>query len=142
MTDVEAVDDLFAHLTAAWAASGTTSGIVMSYEGDGVEPPSSGATAWARSDVREVQAQSASITGADGTKRYVNRGILRTMVYVPQGTGRTATAAIGDVFKNAFRDARTTGGATFKNVRAVPTGTTGPYLGLACIAEYEYDTFS
>lgn len=141
MTDTEARDEILAVLATAWAASGTTSSIPLSYVGDGASVPTDNDTtpAWARADVREVLSRDASLTGANGTKRYENRGLVVLQIFTPTGDGHATADAIKNVFKEAFRGTKTANGVWFRNVRVTPVGTSGAWYQHNGIAEYSYD---
>lgn len=72
-------------------------------------------TVWARVTIRHSTGRQSSLTGAIGTTRYTNRGLIWVQIFSPLGDGGLAGYAAAQTMLRAYRDANTS--VLFRNVR-------------------------
>lgn len=133
MNSQEAKDVMLGIFKTAW----DTTGFPARYEYvPGEKPPTQ--TVWARVNVRHYVGRQSSLSGEDGTRRYLERGTLTVQVFAPVGDGSKACYAAAQIVKNAFRDARHPT-VWFTSVRMTEVGAEGAFEQINVLATFSYD---
>lgn len=135
----EAVDDISAIFKTAW----DTTGFPVDYENiadaeDNTFPPDP-STPWARLTIRHSTGRQASLSGADGTKRYDRGGFLTVQVFVPAGEGLARAYQLGKVVTDAYEGTASTRGVWFRNARVNEIGPDGDWLQVNVLVDFNYD---
>lgn len=93
---------------------------------------------WGRAKVLHTAAGAGSISGASGTTRYQNNGLVWVQLFAPRGDGLVAARAAAQLFVNGFRTARMA--VWFRNVGMNEMGSDGAFERIDVKANFQYDT--
>lgn len=130
-------DAIYGCLQTAIAASAYAS--IPVYYPDRVKTTPDGDDEHIRAFVDLVDERQKSI-GETGNRRYRIYGVVMVQVFTKYGSGQENADLISGVVKAAFRGVNTGSDAiTFRHVRVVDVGHSGPYLQTNVIAEFDYD---
>lgn len=78
--------------------------------------------------------------GSAGNRRYRIYGIVMVQIFTKYGDGQERADLISGVVKGAFRGVNTGPDAiTFRHVRVIDVGHSGPHLQTNVVAEFDYD---
>lgn len=131
MTPDLARDEMLAVFKAAWDSTG----YAAAYPDVPAEPPA--AAPWARPTVQHATGGQATLSGANGARRWTNRGILTVQVFAPAGDGMKTAYDLAQRVLVAFRQAR--GVVWYRNHRLREAGTSGAFSQVNVLVDFTYD---
>ncbi len=140
-----AIDQMYALFKVTWDAdTPAVNGSVIPqvfYDGvTGGEPPHN--AAWARIQIRHIDAPQATLGDTTTKRRFENTGVLLIEISAANETTSDKTLAqnLAKIAKSAFQGKTSANGAVwFRDVRVQEIGTVGPWYRLSVVAEFRYD---
>jgi len=129
-----AVDEMLELFRSAWASTGYQ----IVWPNKRHEKPSTVAP-WARVFVRHVLGGQATLSNADGVRRWRRQGFLTIQVFVPSAQGLPPALALAKIAADAYEGSSTPSGVWFRNVRLNEVGPDGDWFQVNVIADFEYD---
>ena len=133
LTALEARDVILGIFKAAWDGTG----YIAQYNDKTGEIGTSEAP-WARATLQHTTGSQSSLTGASGTKRFTETGLVFIQVFAPVGDGSTRCYELAQLVKNAYRDARHLE-VWFRNVHLEEVGISGAFDQINVISTFSYD---
>lgn len=142
-TITELRDAIQGMVAAGWAAEPLTQALPLLWDDvEGEKPGHDVAgrpTAYGRSTVRHLSAQTESIGLGDGIGKEQHNGQLVVQVFMPRGTGYAGADAVAQAVKRFFQRQRIPGiDGWFTGVEAIEVPTTGPWTQTNIVAPFRY----
>lgn len=133
LTPLEARDVIFGIFKAVWDDTG-----YAAHYSDKTGEIGTSEAPWARATLQHTTGVQSSLTGASGTKRFTETGLVFVQVFAPVGDGSTRCYELAQLVRNAYRDARHPE-VWFRNVHLEEVGTRGAFDQINVISTFSYD---
>lgn len=131
-TTKQARDDILTVVKAAW----DTTGYDMLYDGLAGSPPKGdNPSPWARTTVRHVTGNQATLANHDTVRRYRRTGFVTVQVFADLREQDDLCKTLLDAFEGVCTDH----GVWFRNVRMIEVGSDGTLFQCNVIADFVYD---
>ena len=138
ITQTAARDEMLARVKAA-AESVTPTAPTMVWEDVEGSLPRGITGAWVRARVQHTDGGQATLTNADGVRRYDRMGVLLVEVNTPSGQGLQLSDSISSTIRGAFEGYSTPGGVWFRNARVNEGRNDGIWFRMNVLIDFEYD---
>ncbi len=142
-TTAQARDEILARLKAV-ADAVTPTPLKLVFDDAPGQPARTESTAsrvapWARARVQHTTGRQASLSGANGVKRWERGGFLIVQLFTPMLEGQNLADSLGSIIRGAFEGYSTPSGVWFRNPRIQEVGSDGTWYQTNIFVDFQYD---